>query len=60
MGQSFLSSQRVYLLGITDENDISDIIRQYTVSSCQCALLFSFREHDALFITLGAFDDLLN
>ena len=55
-----LLSQCVYLLGVTDEDDVGQFVGQSLVSRDERALLFGLGEHDALRVGLRACDDFFN
>ena len=54
-----LCSQFLYFLRITDEDDVCDVVSQYSVGGLKSALLCCFGEHDALLVALGACNNLL-
>ena len=59
MSQPFLLSQCMYLLRVTNQNQVCNVISQHTVGGSQGALLGCLRKHDALLVALSALNDFL-
>ena len=49
-----LCSESLQLVGVADEDKVSQVVSEDAVGSLQSALLCCFREHDALFVALCA------
>ena len=52
-------AQFLNFIGVTNEDNVCDVVSQYTVGGFKRALLSSFREHNALLITFCASNNLL-
>ena len=47
------------MITVANKNDVGNVVGQYTVSSFQCALLLSLRQHDGLLVSLGTSHNLV-
>ena len=57
--QSILLGISLDALGVTNENDVGQIVGQYSVGSAQGALFFGLRKHDTLLVGFRTCHDLL-
>ena len=55
--QSELVSKGMEFVDVAKNDDVCKSVSDSTVCSSECALLCSFREHDALFVSLSALND---
>ena len=52
-----LLGESLEFLRVADEDKIGNVVGQYAVGCSKCTLLGSLGEHDALFVALGARND---
>ena len=58
VGQAAFLGKCMHFVGITDKNKVCNVFCQHAVGCTECALFLSFREHNALLVSLSTRNDL--